>query len=174
MNIKNINQYLRYDWPVQFVLFITNWLPDNVIFLRFRGRLISPFLGACKGKLKIARNVLVQNPQKIFFSENVYVGYGACLLATDDIMIGNNVQIAPYCVIVSADHLRIDNSFTNDHMKPSPIVISDDCWLGSHVVVTAGSFLPKGSCVGAGAVFKGKHEESGLFVGVPAKQVKKY
>jgi acetyltransferase-like isoleucine patch superfamily enzyme len=170
--MKNLFLYLRYDWPVHFILLLTNWLPDNVIFLKLRGWLISSFVGSCKGKLLMARNVVLQNPIKIHLGESVYIGYGACFLATGEISIGDNVHIAPYCVIVSGDHMRINGSYANGEMRADPIHVMENSWLGTHVVVTAGSFIAPGSCVAAGAVVCSAFEQSSLIGGVPAKVIK--
>ena len=170
--MKNILRYLRYDWPVFILLLVTNWLPDNIIFLRFRGFLISSFLGSCKGSLRIGRNVVIQNPSKINLGKHVHIGYGTIFLPTAVINIGSFVSIAPYCVFVSANHVRINGSFFNDELTASPINILDHCWLGAHVVITAGSMIASGSCVGAGAVTSGTYDKSALIGGVPAKVIK--
>ena len=117
---------------------------------------------------------MFQNPSRIHCGEKVYIGYGTCFLATADIHIGNNVKIAPYCVIVSADHVRINGSFANEEMKIAPIDIMDNSWLGAHVVVAAGSRVPPGSCVAAGAVVNNSFEHPALIGGVPARVIKEF
>ena len=165
---------MRFDWPVHFLLLFTNWLPDNVIFLKLRGFLISPFLGSCKGKLQVARNVVFQNPSKIHLGERVNIGYGTCFLATADILIGTHVIIAPYCLIASSDHVRVNGSYQHDVKKAEPVNIMEHTWLGAHVVVTAGSTIPPGSCVAAGAVVCSSFERPALIGGVPAKVIKEF
>lgn len=172
--MKNITNYLRYDWPVFFLLLFTNWLPDNVIFSRFRGWLITPFVGSCAGGLRVARNVVIQNPSQVHLGRNIYLGHGSCLLAAEEITIKDSVLIGPYCVIVSADHTRVEGSYNNSTITGQPILLSENCWLGAHVIVTAGSTLQKGTCVGAGAVVRGAFDQSGLVGGVPAKMIRLY
>lgn len=75
--------YLRYDWPLHFVLWVTNWLPDNVIFLHFRGWLARPFLGRCGKGLRLARNIAIHNPRNVRLGQHVFFAYGCLLLATD-------------------------------------------------------------------------------------------
>ena len=166
--------YLRYDWPIFFLLWLTNGLPDNIAFLRFRGWLVTPFFGSCRGKLKVARNVVIQNPSKVLLGRDVYLGHGTCLLANDEIEIGDSVLIAPYCVLVSSNHVRNDGSYLNEKLIAKKITIQENCWLGAHVTVTAGSLLPAGTCVGAGAVVHGVFEKSALIGGVPAKIIKEF
>ena len=55
--MKNLWAYLRYDWPIHFLILLTNWLPDNVIFLRLRGALLKPFFKNCGKDLRLARNI---------------------------------------------------------------------------------------------------------------------
>ncbi len=69
---------LRYDLPLHFVLRLTNWLPDNVMFIRLRGRLARPFFKSCGTRLGLGRNITFYNPSKIEIGEDVYIGYGCC------------------------------------------------------------------------------------------------
>ena len=86
---------LRYEWPLHVVLLLTNWLPDNVIFLRLRGLLASFFLGECGDDLRLGRNVTFYNPSKIRIGSHVYLAYGCLCLAGDQpISIGDEVIIA--------------------------------------------------------------------------------
>lgn len=164
-----LSKYIQHDWPVHFLLWLTNWLPDNVICLKIRGFLITPFLGTAGKGLYIARNVVLQNPEHIRLGDNVYIGIGTCILATGKIHIQSNVQIAPYCVIVSADHVRLHGSYANHELLAKPITIGEGSWLGAHVTITAGSSIGEGSCVGAGSVVHGQFQNSCLIAGVPAK-----
>jgi acetyltransferase-like isoleucine patch superfamily enzyme len=169
-----LRTYLRHDWPVHFLLWLTNWLPENVIFLEFRGKLIRSFLGSATGRLLIGRNVSIQNPSKVFLGSQVYLAYGSCLLATDDICIGSNVLIGPYCVIVSGNHVRENGSYYNDKTYARQVTIEDGCWLGAHVVVTPGSSIAAGTCVAAGAVVHDTFKMSSLVAGVPARVIREY
>lgn len=165
---------LRYDWPLHFVLLLTNWLPDNVIFLRLRGSLMSPFIGSCGKNFRAGRNLLLYDPQNIRIGDNVYLAYGVWLSARTLIEIKDDVTIGPYCVLSSSNHARINNTYSNEFAIPEPVVIGKGCWLGAHCVITAGCKVGAGSLLGAGAVVVNNIPSNVMAAGVPAKTVKTY
>jgi len=54
-----------------------------------------------------------------------------------------------------------------------PVKISDDCWIGAHVVILPGVTIGRGCTISAGAVVVKDIEENSLAAGVPAKVVRK-
>jgi len=172
--MKKLLRLLRYDWPLHFVLLFTNWLPDNVIFLRLRGWFASPFFGSCGKNLRLGRNITFYNPSKMSFGNDIYIAYGCWLNAGDTITIKDEVLLGPYCVIVSSDHTLSDNSFRHSKPKHAPIEIKKGAWLGAKVVITAGSIIGEGSAIAAGAVVTENVIDRCLVGGVPAKTIKYY
>ena len=166
---------LRYDWPLHFILLLTNWLPDNVVFLRLRGFLARPFLGKCGSDLRLGRNISLYNPSKIEFGAHVYLAYGCVFLAgSQTISLDNEVVIGPYCVLASENHTRKKDSFRYGIPQSATVFIGRGSWLGAHVVVTAGSNIGQGTLVAAGAVVTGVVPANILAGGVPAKIIKRF
>ena len=163
---------LRYDWPLHFMLLLTNWMPDNVLFFRLRGALARPFFGKCGRNLRLGRNLSFHNPQKINLGSNIYISFGCCFLANDAITIEDDVIFGPYCVLASGNHTRFEGSYRYGPVCLSPITIRKGCWLSSHVVVTAGSEIGCGSLIAAGAVVKNKIDSNTLSGGIPARFIK--
>jgi acetyltransferase-like isoleucine patch superfamily enzyme len=164
---------LRYDWPLHFVILLTNWLPDNIPFLRLRGRLARPFFGECGSDLRLGRHLTFYNPSRIKMGAHVYLAYGCVFLASGEkICIGDEVIMGPYCVLASEDHLSSNHSFRYGPTSAAPIVVERGCWLGAHVVVTAGSRIGKGTLVAAGAVVARSIPDHVLAGGVPACVIK--
>lgn len=66
-----------------------------------------------------------------------------------------------------------DRAFFLKHGGPKldPILIADDCWLGSNVVVLPGVHLHKGCVVGANAVVTKSFPEYSIIAGVPAQKI---
>lgn len=106
-----VTQLFRYDWPLHLVLFLTNWLPDNVIFLRLRGYLARPFFKECGGDLRLGRNVSFYNPSNIVFGSNIYIAYGCWFSAGDRIEVEDEVLFDPYVCVASSNHTRLGGSY---------------------------------------------------------------
>ena len=172
--MKNLHRLLRYDLPLHFSLLLTNWLPDNVFFLRLRGALARPFLGRCGGNLRLGRNVTFYNPSSISLGRDIYVAQGTWFMAGETIMVGDEVLIGPYCVIVSANHTRKGHSFRFGKALHAPICIGCGCWLAAHVTVTAGSSIGNGCLIAANSVIRGTIPDDSVAAGVPARVVKTF
>jgi len=170
--MKKPLRLFRYDWPLHFVLLLTNWLPDNTVFLRLRGLLVSPFLGACGRNLRLGRNITFYNPSRIHLGNDVYVAFGCWFMAGEDITVEDEALFGPYCVIVSSNHSYTSGSFRFGSPVPAPIHIGRGSWLGAHVVVTGGSRVGAGTLVGAGAVVTSDLEDNVIAVGVPARAIR--
>lgn len=172
--MHKLKRLLLHDWPVHFLLLITNWLPDNVFVLRLRGALVSPFLGSCKGNLRLGRNITFYNPSQIYLGKDVYIAYGSWFMAGERITVGDEVLFGPYCVVVSSNHTKEDGSFRYGTPKQRPILIGDGCWLAAHVVVAAGTTIGHGTLVAANAAVTESLPAHVLAAGQPAKVVKVY
>lgn len=166
-------KYLRFDWPLHFLLLWSNWLPDNVAFLRFRGWLLRPFFASCGSNFRVGRNVLFNNPSNISIGDNVYLAYGCWISGRGEIAFCDNVTVGPYCAVSSSNHQRIEGSYSNEEAIVESIIIGEGCWLGAHCVVTAGCKIGKGSVLGAGAVVVHDIPDNVLAAGVPARTIKK-
>jgi acetyltransferase-like isoleucine patch superfamily enzyme len=169
-----LSRLLRYDWPLHFVLLLTNWLPDNVVFLRWRGAVASPFLRSCGRRLKLGRDVTFYNPSQIHLGQDVYVAKGTWFMAGEDIRVGDEVLIGPYCVLVSSSHTRFNGSFRFGAPERAPVTIGRGCWLAAHVVVTAGATIGQGTLVAAQGVVTGELPCNVLAGGQPATVLKHY
>jgi len=164
---------LRYDWPLHFILYLTNWLPDNVIFLTIRGSLVRPFLGKCGKNLKLGRNLTFYNPSRIHIGNDVYIAYGCWLAGGGVISIEKEVLIGPYCVIVAGSHLRKDLSFRFGETRNEGILIGAGSWISAHVTISGGSKIGVGCLVAANAAVSGTEFPPRMLCGgVPAKVIK--
>jgi acetyltransferase-like isoleucine patch superfamily enzyme len=172
--MKQSYRLLRYDWPLHFALLVTDWLPDNVPFIRFRGWLSRRFLGSCAAGFEIGRQVSFYNPEKIHIGKNVYIAQGCRIIADDPIYIEDEVMLGPYCVITSANHTRKMGSFRQGEPRPAPVRIGRGSWLAAHVTVTAGTLIGEGVLVAAGAVTVGEIPGNVMVGGIPARVIKEY
>jgi acetyltransferase-like isoleucine patch superfamily enzyme len=90
------------------------------------------------------------------------------------ISIGANVQIASYCRFYSYDHaVAADRPIHQQGLvSRGPIVIEDDAWLGTGVVVLAGVCIGRGAVLGAAAVVTRDIPAGAIAVGSPARVVR--
>jgi maltose O-acetyltransferase len=163
---------IRYDWPTHLMLAITNWLPDNVVFLRLRGWLVGRFLGKAGRDLRLGRNVTFYNPSEIEIGSNVYIAYGCWFMAGEKIAVRDQVLFGPYCVVVSSDHTKVEGSYRYGPPNRAPITVGAGSWIAAHVTITAGSSIGDGCVVGAGSVVRGQFPPGVMIVGQPARVIR--
>lgn len=104
--------------------------------------------------------------------ENVLIGYNTII---GECRIGNDVLIGSFVNITSGliQH-RFDNKtelIRNQKGTRVKIIIGNDIWIGNNAVIAAN--IESRNVIGVGAVVIKDIIESGVNVGVPAKQIKK-
>ena len=100
--------------------------------------------------------------------------HGSCIHSQSSISIGRNCLIAGNCQIIDGSGHDIEsNNRLEVSFKARPIVIEDNVWLGTGVIVLPGTTIGSGSVISAGSVVKGTVEKDCLIMGNPAKVVKR-
>lgn len=120
-----------------------------------------------QGNVRIGNNSSVQN-------YTVIVGYGEPNDTDGLVSIGNNVRIAPHCMLIAANHNFQDASkpISGQGITSKPITIEDDVWIGGNVNIMAGVTIGNGSVIGAGSVVTKDIPSMSIAVGTPAKVIK--
>lgn len=109
----------------------------------------------------------------LIIGKGSYIGVGCHLVATDSVQIGKHCLVAAYSVIRDADHgIEKGVLITEQKQCSAPILIENDVWLGSHVVVTAGCKIGAGAVIGANAVVTREIPGHNIAVGVPARVIR--
>ena len=163
---------LRHDWPLHFILLLTNWLPDNVSFIRLRGRLAKPFFKKCGVNLGIGRNVTFYNPSTIEIGNDVYIAFGCWFLGAGSVVIEDEVMFGPYVVVSPSNHTKLGNSYRFGEPSSSNITIKSGSWIGAHSTIVIGANVGKGSLIAANSVLNKSTEDNSVYGGVPAKFIK--
>lgn len=90
------------------------------------------------------------------------------------IQIGAGVQIGPGCGLYPYNHGTEPGTPMREQPLATrgPIVIEDDVWLGSGVVVLSGARIGRGAVVGANSVVSGVVAPGAIVAGVPARAVR--
>ena len=106
-----------------------------------------------------------------------YSGIGENCVIPKNTIIGKYVMMAPQVHIVANNH-NFSNTETPMCFQGSPdnppvTIIEDDCWIGTHVILTPGRRVKKGTIVAAGAVLTKDFDEYSIVGGNPAKLIRK-
>jgi acetyltransferase-like isoleucine patch superfamily enzyme len=114
-------------------------------------------------------------PDRISVGKNSSLNQGDILDGTGRISIGNNVRIAAYVTINTADHeFRIkDTPISKQGYIVGEVIIEDDVWIGASVVINKGVKIGRGSIIGSGSVVVKDIPEYSIAVGNPCKMIKK-
>ncbi len=114
------------------------------------------------GLIKIGDNVDIGKDTIIYASRN---GGG--------VSIGSNTMIAAQCYIIDTDHgMAKTDLMCKQSNSVAPVMIGEDCWLGTNVTVLKGSNIANGSVIGAKSLVKGNTEPYSISVGIPSKVIK--
>ena len=97
---------------------------------------------------------------------------GAHISVSQEVIIGNNVRISPYVLIMDDDFHKIDDHFSDG--KKMSITIEDNVWIASKATVLKGVRIGEGSVVAAGAVVTKDVPPFSVAAGVPAQIIKTY
>lgn len=94
--------------------------------------------------------------EKTFINDNCNIN---CI---NKITIGRGTKIAPYVCINDHDHNY--KGLPGDHMIKGEVIIGENVWIGSHVVILKDTIIGDNVVVAAGSVVKGEIPSNTLFV----------
>lgn len=139
--------------------------------------------------------VLVFHPENIEIGDDVYVGHQAilkgyhknritigdgawigqqCFLhGAGGIAIGKSVGIGPGVKILTSSHRldQLERPILKSDLAFAPVVVEDDCDIGSGAILLPGVRVGRGAQVGAGAVVTADVAERAIVAGVPARPI---
>lgn len=181
-------------------LSIIRWLP-GMAGVMIRYHIYKKHFAACGKNICISMGCYIRDSENISLGSDLQLGLNSQLLAAGNgterleigngfssnsnvminadcggrIVIGNNVQIGPNSVLRASNHEFKDlhKPISQQGHQPGKIVIEDDVWLGSNVVVLPNVIIKRGSVVGAGAVVTKDVEPFSIVGGVPARLIAK-
>lgn len=161
-------------FKVRLSLFIINNFLCGTRFFRLKSKLLK-FAGITVGKnTKIVGPLDFNTVIKISIGNNCWIGKNLSLDGNGEVIIGNNVDIAPHVVINTGGHKIGDTNRRAGEGVSTKIVIEDGCWVGTRVTIIRDTRIGKGCMVAAGALVKGDMNENSLIAGIPAIEKKKY
>lgn len=90
------------------------------------------------------------------------------------VKIGDNVMIAPHCMIASGNHGFKQTDIPMRHaidISKGPIIIENGAWVGANSVITDGVKIGHDSLIAAGSVVTKDVAPFDIVAGVPAKVI---
>ena len=180
------------DW----IEFIINNIPGKSGFY-FRKHYYKILFKGNLFNCRIQRGFIAECSRNIFLGDNIYIGFNCKIFASNqskiiisdkftcnsnvminsrgigEIKIGKNVLIGPNSVLRSNNHnFKIFTTPINQQgMSKGKIIIEDDVWIGSNVVILPNVIIGKGSIVAAGAVVTSNVKSFSIVGGIPAKEI---
>jgi len=101
---------------------------------------------------------------------------GAVICAAVRVEIGNHTLIGANCRIMDTNFHPLNPEMRRENrnlgMSSSPVLIGNDCFIGTGAIVLKGTCLGDGCVVGAGAVVSGTFSPRSLIAGNPARLVR--
>ncbi len=108
--------------------------------------------------------------------DQTYIGYGVTVSVGRSVTLGSYVKVADHCFICDNPGHPLD-ALERRHKGVSSedirsVVIEDDVWLGTRVIVLPGVRIGKGTVVGAGSVVTKDLPAFSLAAGNPARPLR--
>jgi maltose O-acetyltransferase len=158
---------------------IAIWLPDpprpiGSLCMSFRTFLASRIFQRSGKHIKIGRNVHFGSGKHVEIGD--YTGLNTNCWIGNDTIIGCDVMFGPDVSILSGGHNfeRIDIPMREQGATPRrPVVIGDDVWIGTRVIILPGVHIGSHSIIGAGSVVTKDVPEYAIVAGNPAT-IKKF
>ncbi|WP_420320943.1 acyltransferase [Flagellimonas sp.] len=116
----------------------------------------------------------VENPERLFIGNNVYIGPGARLYSKGKIQIEDGVICGPNLTIYTYNHNYFDSKYLpyDEVYKLKPVHIGKNVWIGDSVSVIPGINIGEGSIIGMRSVVVKDIPPFSIVGGNPAKVIR--
>ena len=109
----------------------------------------------------------------ISVGENFYANYDCIMVDVCEIIIGDNVLLAPRVGLYTARH-PIDAAVRNEGLEfGKPVIIGDNVWIGGNAVINPGVTIGSGVVIGSGSVVTKDIPDHVVAVGNPCRVLRK-
>ena len=128
-----------------------------------------------KGKgVYILEGCRLYNPRGIEIGDYSGINHHSELAGTGGLIIGKHVMIGPHCQILTSKHRNDDwrKPMSKQGFMTGRVVIGDDVWIGTNVIVLPNVTIGRGAILGAGTVVTKDVKPYSVVGGIPAKQIK--
>lgn len=138
-----------------------------------RQRILAELFGSCGADVEIVPRMRCSYGFNISIGDGVYINADSFLMDDGPITVHSHVQIGPSAILATALHPIDDHALRRTGAeRTAPIVIGENCWLGSNVTVGAGVTIGRNTVVGAGSVVVRDLPDHVVAVGSPAVPIR--
>ena len=133
--------------------------------------------GYCAENAVFSYPMIIYNPKGLFLYENTKLLQGSTIINTkkEKIIIKKNTEVAANSTFVTNNHVStvsipqflLGQSHIND--KSGDIIVEEDCWIRTGVIILAGVHVGRGSIIGAGSIVNKDIPPYAVVAGCPAK-----
>lgn len=118
-------------------------------------------------------NVQIDFPAKLVLGARSSINRGSVLNCGGGVEIGEDVLIGPNVILYSQNHVYADPERPIAHQGyvREKLIIEDDVWIASNVVILPGVRIASGCVIGAGALVTKSTEPLGVYMGTPARRI---
>lgn len=154
------------------------WLPNSFSVMgggkKIRAFCCRRIFKKCGKNINIERKAKFGSGRDIVIGDNSGIGI-ECTIAPGTV-IGDNVMMAPQCLFLPS----ISHSFDSTEVpmceqgtkENGPIVIEDDCWIGTRSIILPGRTVKQGSILAAGTVLVKDYPEYSIIGGNPSRLIR--
>lgn len=143
---------------------------DNLIQKAKNEKILNNLL-YCGKDVILKQEVMIIYPQNISIGDRSVIGERCYLRGPGKINIGMDCQIANNTIIVTSNHV-IGNKLYSDEVINKDVIIGNNVWMGSGVIILPGVTIGDNSVIAAGAVVSKDVPKDVIVGGVPAKILK--
>ena len=132
----------------------------------------------------VPNDLIISKPANLVMAEGAELEFGTVILNINaKFIMGKYSGAGPNLMVVTGNHMSLvgkylmqvtdadKKMFDPEQMQDQDIVLEDDVWLGSNVVLLNGVRIGRGSIIAAGTVCRNKVPPYAIVVGNPAKVV---
>lgn len=144
------------------------FIHDHAVY----GRLVhlKTLLGGCGEYVRLREGIQVIHPEKVFLGNFVDIGENCLIMGTGGVTIGDYCILANNTIIATTSH-QVGGLYYG-HDQTAPVVLGENVWTGSGVIILPGVTIGDNSIIGAGAVVTQEIPANKIALGVPARPVR--
>jgi maltose O-acetyltransferase len=140
--------------------------------LQQRHAVLGELLGALGERTEILSPFHCDYGYRISVGARTFINFGAVILDSAAVTIGDDVQIGPNVQLVTPSHPLDPVERRTGLEWGAPITIGDDAWLATGVIVCPGVTIGEGCVIGAGSVVTRDMPAHHLCFGNPCRAIR--